>query len=58
MHAVLRVPTIRLAPGACALTAIALSSASAQTTQPATDSNTPLHLLKPAYPVPYGPTTV
>jgi len=57
MRAFPRLPTIRHALGACALTAIALSSASAQTTPPATDSNTPLHLLKPAYPVPYGPTT-
>jgi hypothetical protein len=57
MRAFLRFPAIRLALGACALTAVALSSASAQTTPPATDSNTPLHLLRPAYPVPYGPTT-
>ena len=33
------------------------STASAQVKPPATDSNTPLHQLKPAYPVPYGPPT-
>jgi len=41
----------------CALTAALAAPVHAQ--PPAvTDSNTPLHLLKPAYPVPYGPTTV
>ena len=57
MHAFFRGSLVRCALGACALSAIALSPARAQTTQPATDSNTPLHLLAPAYPVPYGPTT-
>lgn len=47
-----------LVPIACALTVAVSSSGNAQTTQPATDSNTPLHLLQPAYPMPYGPTTV
>ena len=36
-----------------ALVVVALGSTSTQA--PATDANTPLHLLKPAYPVPYGP---
>ena len=36
-----------------------LPTAWAQAPSPAvTDSNTPLHLLKPDYPIPYGPTTV
>ena len=36
-----------------------LATAWAQAPSPAvTDSNTPLHLLKPDYPIPYGPTTV
>jgi unsaturated rhamnogalacturonyl hydrolase len=36
-----------------------LVTAWAQAPPPAvTDSNTPLHLLKPEYPIPYGPTTV
>src|SRR5512141_2597016 len=33
--------------------ALAVGTAGAQV--PATDANTPLHLLKPDYPVPYGP---
>lgn len=37
------------------LIVVAPGPASAQA--PATDANTPLHLLKPDYPVPYGPTT-
>jgi rhamnogalacturonyl hydrolase YesR len=42
-----------------ALFAGSAGTAGAQATPPtATDSNTPLHLLKPDYPVPYGPTTV
>ncbi len=44
----------RLALLAGALVLVAIGPASAQT--PATDANTPLHLLKPAYPVPYGPS--
>jgi rhamnogalacturonyl hydrolase YesR len=44
-----------LAAGVCG----ASSPTAAQPPPPAiTDSNTPLHLLKPDYPVPYGPTTV
>ena len=36
----------------------AARTASAQAPPPAvTDANTPLHLLKPDYPIPYGPTT-
>ncbi len=42
---------------ACAIGCLA-ASAAAQAPQAATDSNTPLHLLKAAYPVPYGPVTV
>jgi hypothetical protein len=38
-----------------ALILVGLQPASTQA--PATDANTPLHLLKPAYPVPYGPAT-
>jgi len=57
MRAFLPCPVIRLVICVCALTAIALSPAFAQIAPPATDSNTPLHLLTPAYPVPYGPTT-
>jgi unsaturated rhamnogalacturonyl hydrolase len=38
---------------------VSLATAWAQTPPPAaTDSNTPLHLLKADYPIPYGPTTV
>ena len=44
--------------GAVLMTGLAPSSVSGQTGPPATDSNTPLHLLRPDYPVPYGPTTV
>jgi unsaturated rhamnogalacturonyl hydrolase len=58
MHMFLRCSVTGVALGAFALAAIAVSSASAQNKLPATDSNTPLHLLTPAYPVPYGPTTV
>ena len=43
---------------ACVLALAAWPPVSARTPQQATDSSTPLHLLKPAYPVPYGPTTV
>ena len=44
---------------ALALSAAAATTASAQTTPPkATDSTTPLHLLQPDYPTPYGKTTV
>ena len=43
---------------ALALVAVPPGPASAQAPAPAvTDSNTPLHLLKPDYPVPYGPPT-
>ena len=42
-----------------ALFAGSLATAWAQAREPAaTDANTPLHLLKPDYPIPYGPTTV
>jgi unsaturated rhamnogalacturonyl hydrolase len=45
--------------GTFAVGAGCLPIVSAQTAPPkATDTNTPLHLLKPEYPVPYGPTTV
>jgi unsaturated rhamnogalacturonyl hydrolase len=45
--------------GAFVVGASWLPIVSAQTAPPkATDTNTPLHLLKPEYPVPYGPTTV
>jgi unsaturated rhamnogalacturonyl hydrolase len=40
---------------AAALVLGAAVSGHAQTAQLATDSNTPLHLLQPKYPVPYGP---
>jgi rhamnogalacturonyl hydrolase YesR len=42
------------------LVALVPATASAQVKPPAaaTDSNTPLHQLKPAYPVPYGPPTL
>jgi rhamnogalacturonyl hydrolase YesR len=44
---------------ALALLAGSLTTAWAQATPPAvTDANTPLHLLKPDYPIPYGSTTV
>ncbi len=43
---------------ALALVAVAPGPASAQVPAPAaTDANTPLHLLKPDYPIPYGPPT-
>jgi unsaturated rhamnogalacturonyl hydrolase len=48
------------APRAVGLFVVALIVAALQPTStqaPATDANTPLHLLKPAYPVPYGPAT-
>jgi rhamnogalacturonyl hydrolase YesR len=50
------------APRALALLALALVSlppppAFAQAARAATDANTPLHLLKPDYPIPYGPTS-
>jgi rhamnogalacturonyl hydrolase YesR len=52
---------LRRAPVLAGLTAMALAwgaaLVSAQPPQAATDSNTPLHLLKAAYPVPYGPIT-
>ena len=45
-------------PFVLALVAVRPGPASAQAPPPtATDANTPLHLLKPDYPVPYGPTT-
>ena len=44
---------------ALALLAGSAGAAWAQATSPvATDANTPLHLLKPDYPIPYGPPTV
>jgi unsaturated rhamnogalacturonyl hydrolase len=44
--------------GAVASVLLAVAAASAQAPAPqVNDSNTPLHLLRPAYPVPYGPTT-
>jgi rhamnogalacturonyl hydrolase YesR len=45
---------------AASLVVVALGNPSAQvpaTQVSATDANTPLHLLKPNYPIPYGPTT-
>ena len=57
MHVFLPSRVVSIAVGAWALTAIACSPASAQTTPPATGSNPPLHLLKSAYPAPYGPAT-
>jgi rhamnogalacturonyl hydrolase YesR len=48
----------RVGLGALAVTALAPVTASAQTRPPATDSNAPLHQLRPDYPVPYGATTV
>jgi len=48
------------APRALGLLVLALVFAALQpasTQAPATDANTPLHLLKPVYPVPYGPAT-
>jgi unsaturated rhamnogalacturonyl hydrolase len=57
MLALLRSRTALAAVAAFALTALASSPASAQA-PPATDTNTPLHLLRPEYPVPYGPTSV
>ena len=47
----------RAALVALALAAAAAPAVFAQSTPQVTDSNTPLHLLKPAYPVPYGPVT-
>jgi rhamnogalacturonyl hydrolase YesR len=41
-----------------ALVGSAVPSAAQAPPGPITDSNTPLHLLKPDYPVPYGPPTV
>src|SRR3989304_9742681 len=58
MHPFLPCPLARPVLAAGMLAAVAFLSATAQTVPPATDSNTPLHLLAPAYPVPYGPTTV
>jgi unsaturated rhamnogalacturonyl hydrolase len=49
-----------VSPRALALFFLALILAGPQpasTQAPVTDANTPLHLLKPAYPVPYGPAT-
>jgi unsaturated rhamnogalacturonyl hydrolase len=49
-----------VSPRALALLVLALILAGLQpalTQAPMTDANTPLHLLKPAYPVPYGPAT-
>jgi rhamnogalacturonyl hydrolase YesR len=37
--------------------ALSIDAGSAQAQAPATDANTPLHLLKPDYPVPYGPVS-
>ena len=48
------------APRAFGLLVLALIFAALQPTStqaPATDANAPLHLLKPSYPVPYGPAT-
>ena len=51
-------PTHALGLLALALGAVLPGPASAQAPVPAaTDANTPLHLLKPDYPVPYGPPT-
>jgi unsaturated rhamnogalacturonyl hydrolase len=58
MHELIRPRNIPAAAVALALTALCASPASAQARPPATDSNTPLHMLRPEYPVPYGPTTV
>ena len=58
MRAVLRRPVGRALLGACALAGLACSAVSAQTVPQPTDGNAPLHQLAPAYPVPYGPTTV
>jgi unsaturated rhamnogalacturonyl hydrolase len=48
-----RTPPVPFLVAAMLATAVATSFAQAQV--PATDANTPLHLLKPDYPVPYGP---
>lgn len=54
-----RVRRVLVLPGLTALAlACAAGPAPAQPPRVATDSNTPLHLLAPAYPVPYGPVTV
>ena len=58
MRALLRRHVTRVLLCACAVVATACWTASAQTVPPATDGNAPLHQLTPAYPVPYGPTTV
>jgi len=47
----------RAALVALALAAAAAPAVFAQSASQVTDSNTPLHLLKPACPVPYGPVT-
>ena len=49
-----------LSPGVLALALVAVPAGLASAQVPAstvTDANTPLHLLKPDYPVPYGPTS-
>jgi rhamnogalacturonyl hydrolase YesR len=58
MNWIVRRADVRLTLGVWVVTALAGSPALAQVTPRATDSNTPLHQLKPAYPVPYGPPTV
>jgi hypothetical protein len=41
----------------CWCSLIPLSAMAAQTSSPLTDASTPLHLLEPSYPVPYGKLT-
>jgi unsaturated rhamnogalacturonyl hydrolase len=58
-HWLPRLTRRRLLVAALTLVLGSLSPAFAQTPRPpVTDSNTPLHLLQPDYPVPYGPPSV
>jgi rhamnogalacturonyl hydrolase YesR len=52
-----RRPVSFLTAFVCGALVLVASPTLAQPPQAATDSNTPLHLLKPDYPVPYGPVT-
>jgi rhamnogalacturonyl hydrolase YesR len=44
-------------PAVVALSLLTAAAASAQAPAPRTDDTTPLHLMKPSYPIPYGSTT-